>query len=29
MRWVSQPILTYYEPVWTIEEVNLQLLVPK
>jgi hypothetical protein len=29
VRWVSQPILTYYEPVWTIEEVNLQLLVPK
>ncbi len=29
VTWVSKPVLTYYEPLLTLEEVGVQLLVPK
>jgi hypothetical protein len=29
VRWVSHPILCYYHPVFTVQELNLQLLMPK
>ncbi len=29
MRWVAEPTLCYYEPVSTMERVNVQLLIPR
>jgi hypothetical protein len=29
VKWVASPILCYYEPLDTLKEVNVQLLVPK
>jgi hypothetical protein len=29
VKWVSNPILCYYEPKMTLKEVGVQLLVPK
>jgi hypothetical protein len=29
VKWVSQPVLCYYEPLKTFKEVKVQLLVPK
>lgn len=29
VRWVTRPVLCYYRPVYTSEEVRLQLLVPR
>lgn len=29
VTWVSKPVLTYYEPLLTLDEVGVQLLVPK
>ena len=29
VEWVSEPLLCYYEPIYTIKENNIQLLIPK
>lgn len=29
VKWVSRPVLCYYEPKVTLKEVGVQLLVPK
>lgn len=29
VKWVSTPILCYYEPLYTLKKVNVQLLVPR
>jgi hypothetical protein len=29
VKWVSTPVLCYYEPLYTLKKVNVQLLVPR